>query len=51
MTGQRILVVEDNERNFKLVRDVLQYAGYRSIEARSGEQGSRWPGSARPTWS
>ena len=39
MTGNRILVVEDNERNLKLVRDVLQYAGYDVIAARSGEQG------------
>jgi two-component system cell cycle response regulator DivK len=35
----RILVVEDNERNLKLVRDVLQYAGYQVVEARTGEQG------------
>ena len=33
----RILVVEDNELNLKLVRDVLRYAGYHVIEARSGE--------------
>jgi two-component system, cell cycle response regulator DivK len=39
MSGQRILVVEDNERNLKLVRDVLRFAGYLVIEARSGEQG------------
>ena len=39
MTTHRILVVEDNERNLKLVRDVLQYAGYEIIEARTGEQG------------
>ena len=39
MTGHRILVVEDNERNLKLVRDVLQYAGFEVIEARSGERG------------
>ena len=39
MTGHRILVVEDNERNLKLVRDVLQYAGYDILEARTGEQG------------
>ena len=39
MTGHRILVVEDNERNLKLVRDVLQYAGFEVLEARSGEQG------------
>ena len=35
----RILVVEDNERNLKLVRDVLQFAGYQVVEARTGEQG------------
>ena len=39
MTGHRILVVEDNERNLKLVRDVLQYAGFGVLEALSGERG------------
>ena len=39
MTAQRILVVEDNERNLKLIRDVLQFAGYEIVEATSGEQG------------
>lgn len=39
MTGQQILVVEDNERNLKLVRDVLQFAGYEVLSARSGEHG------------
>jgi len=39
VTTGRILVVEDNERNLKLVRDVLQHAGYDIIEARTGEQG------------
>lgn len=39
MTTRRILVVEDNERNLKLVRDVLRYAGYDIIEARTGEHG------------
>ena len=29
MPGQQILVVEDNEKNMKLVRDVLQAIGYR----------------------
>jgi two-component system cell cycle response regulator DivK len=37
--GIRILVVEDNELNLKLVRDVLSYAGYDVMEARTGEQG------------
>jgi len=34
-----ILVVEDNERNLKLVRDVLEYAGYDVRVARTGEEG------------
>jgi two-component system, cell cycle response regulator DivK len=38
---RRILVVEDNPLNMKLVRDVLQVAGYDVIEARSGEDGIR----------
>ena len=28
-----ILIVEDNEKNMKLVRDVLQVKGYRTLEA------------------
>jgi two-component system cell cycle response regulator DivK len=39
MTARQILVVEDNERNLKLVRDVLLFAGYEVISAQSGEQG------------
>jgi two-component system, cell cycle response regulator DivK len=35
----RILVVEDNPLNLKLVRDVLQIAGFDVVEARSGEEG------------
>ncbi len=34
-----ILVVEDNERNRKLVRDVLDYAGFHVIEAPNAEDG------------
>jgi two-component system cell cycle response regulator DivK len=41
MSGGRILVVEDNPKNLKLVRDVLTYAGYEVIEATSGEDGVR----------
>jgi two-component system, cell cycle response regulator DivK len=35
----RILVVEDNPKNLKLVRDVLTFSGYEVIEATSGEEG------------
>ena len=36
MAGELILIVEDNEKNRKLVRDVLQCKGYRTIEAETG---------------
>jgi two-component system cell cycle response regulator DivK len=36
MAGAQILVVEDNEKNMKLVRDVLQAAGHRTLEATTG---------------
>jgi two-component system cell cycle response regulator DivK len=36
MASARILVVEDNEKNMKLFRDVLQAAGYRTLEATTG---------------
>lgn len=41
MNDGRILVVEDNPKNLKLVRDVLQFSGYVVIEATSGEDGVR----------
>ena len=36
MAGERILVVEDNEMNMKLFRDVLVATGYRTLEATTG---------------
>ena len=36
-----ILVVEDNALNLKLVHDVLIYAGYRVLQATTGEDGIR----------
>ena len=41
MAGELILIVEDNERNRKLVRDVLAFHGYRLAEAETGEDGVR----------
>jgi two-component system, cell cycle response regulator DivK len=38
MLGERVLIVEDNEKNMKLVRDVLQATGYRTLEATTGEE-------------
>ena len=36
-----ILIVEDNEKNMKLARDVLQSKGYVTLEAVTGEDGVR----------
>jgi len=37
MAGERVLVVEDNEKNMKLFRDLLQAIGYTPLEANTGE--------------
>jgi two-component system, cell cycle response regulator DivK len=39
MSPARVLIVEDNPLNLKLVRDVLLMAGFEVIEARTGEDG------------
>jgi DNA-binding response OmpR family regulator len=36
--SQLILVVEDEEKNMKLIADVLQLAGYRILKAVNGEE-------------
>src|SRR5215510_172413 len=41
MANELILIVEDNEKNLKLVRDVLQFRGYLTLEATTGEDGVR----------
>jgi two-component system cell cycle response regulator DivK len=48
LTPGRILVVEDNPLNLKLVRDVLSFAGYDVVEAQSGEEGLRVAQEAPP---
>jgi two-component system cell cycle response regulator DivK len=48
MSPGRILVVEDNPKNLKLVRDVLRYSGYEVIEATCGEDGVRLAASEAP---
>ncbi|MEA2661972.1 MAG: two-component system, cell cycle response regulator DivK [Chloroflexota bacterium] len=37
MANELILIVEDNEKNLKLARDVLRFHGYRTVEAADGE--------------
>jgi two-component system, cell cycle response regulator DivK len=39
VSGQLILIVEDNARNAKLLRDVLQVSGYRTIDTTTAEDG------------
>jgi two-component system cell cycle response regulator DivK len=41
VANELILVVEDNDKNRKLVRDVLTFKGYEIIEAETGEEGVR----------
>jgi len=43
-----ILIVEDNDKNLKLVRDVLQVKGYDTIEAGTAEDGIRLAGERHP---
>jgi len=39
MSRNRILLVEDNEDNFELVRFLLERAGYQVFPARNGREG------------
>ena len=43
-----VLIVEDNEKNMKLARDVLQHQGHATLEARSGEEGLQLAMRQRP---
>jgi two-component system, cell cycle response regulator DivK len=48
MADELILIVEDNENNRMLVRDVLQSRGYRTEETDTGEEGVRLAQASRP---
>jgi two-component system cell cycle response regulator DivK len=41
MAGELILIVEDNEKNRKLIRDVLQVKGYQTLETETAEEGHK----------
>jgi two-component system cell cycle response regulator DivK len=43
-----ILIVEDNEKNMKLVRDILQHQGHTTLEAVTGTDGVRIAKEAKP---
>jgi two-component system cell cycle response regulator DivK len=48
MANELILIVEDNEKNRKLARDVLRFHGYRTAEAETAEEGLRLAFAAPP---
>jgi CheY-like chemotaxis protein len=48
MAGELILIVDDNEMNLELVRDLLQVTGYRTLEARNAADGSELAVTYRP---
>jgi two-component system, cell cycle response regulator DivK len=48
MSHELILIIEDHEKNRKLVREVLQVTGYRTLEAETAEEGIRLAREAEP---
>ena len=48
MSGGTVLVVEDNEKNMKLFRDVLQASGFATLEATTAEEGLELALTRRP---
>ena len=48
MTHEFVLIVEDNEKNLRLARDVLRHAGFQTLEARSGAEGVSLAADHRP---
>jgi two-component system, cell cycle response regulator DivK len=48
VAGELILIVEDNEKNLKLARDLLGMKGYRVLAAGTAEEGVRIARAERP---
>jgi two-component system, cell cycle response regulator DivK len=48
VTDALVLIVDDNEKNVKLARDVLRFAGFRTLEAGSGAEGASLAVEHRP---
>lgn len=49
MAGELVLIIEDNDKNRKLVREVLTVKGYAVIETETGEAGIRLARERRPS--
>src|SRR6476659_3674416 len=43
-----VLIIEDNDKNMKLARDVLQAKGYQTLEAITGEDGVKLAKEKKP---
>lgn len=48
MSNELILIVEDDEKSRRLLRDVLQVKGYQTVESESAEEGLRLVNAQRP---
>ena len=48
MPHELILIIEDHEKNRKLLREVLQVTGYQTVEAETAEAGLRLARAAKP---
>ena len=46
--GGLVLIVEDNDKNMKLTRDILQFHGFETAEATTGEDGVTLAKDRRP---
>ena len=48
MANELILIIEDNEKNRKLCRDVLRAKGFQTIESETAEEGIKLAGAQLP---
>jgi two-component system, cell cycle response regulator DivK len=48
MSAKSILIVDDNEKNLKLIRDILQFKGFATFEAVDGEAAVQMAQAHRP---
>ena len=48
MSQELVLIIEDNEKNRKLIRDLLQAKGYQTIESDSAQEGIELAAERKP---
>jgi two-component system, cell cycle response regulator DivK len=48
MSQELVLIVEDNEKNRKLIRDLLQAKGYQTLESDAAEEGLKLAAERKP---